>query len=68
MFYGPPELALLVLAGKGKESVNTLGGEGVLFAIEDFTRRELHKNPEPLTCTTVGLGCATKSECCCETT
>lgn len=45
-----PTLAPLVLACKGKESVATLI-RGVLFAIEDFTRRELHKNPEPLTCT-----------------
>ena len=37
----------LGLHGKGK--CNHTGG--VLFAIEDFTRRELQKNPEPLTCT-----------------
>ena len=37
----------LGLQGKGK--CNHI--RGGLFAIEDFTRRELHKNPEPLTCT-----------------
>ena len=37
------------LGVQGKGKCNHIGG--VLFAIEDFTRRELHKNPEPLTCT-----------------
>ena len=37
------------LGEQGKGKYNHIGG--VLFAIEDFTRRELHKNPEPLTCT-----------------
>ena len=37
----------LGLQGKGK--CNHVGG--VLFAIEDFSRRGLQQNPEPLTCT-----------------
>ena len=37
----------LGLQGKGK--CNHVGG--VLFAVDDFTRRGLQKNPEPLTCT-----------------
>ena len=37
------------LAVQGKGKCNHIGG--VLFTIEDFTRRELHKNLEPLTCT-----------------
>ena len=37
----------LGLQGKGKCNHNG----GVLFAIEEFTRRELQKNLEPLTCT-----------------
>ena len=37
----------LGLQGKGK--CNQFGG--VLFAIEDFSRRGLQQNPEPLTCT-----------------
>lgn len=37
----------LGLQGRGK--CNHIGG--VLFAVEDFTRKGLQKNPEPLTCT-----------------
>ena len=37
----------LGLLGKGK--CNHVGG--VLFALEDFTRQELQKHPEPLSCT-----------------
>ena len=37
----------LGVQGKGKR--NHVGR--VFFAVEDFTRRELQKNPEPLTCT-----------------
>ena len=37
------------LGVQGKGKCNHVGG--VFFAVEDFTRRELQKNPEPLTCT-----------------
>ena len=37
------------LGVQGKGKCNHVGR--VFFAVEDFTRRELQKNPEPLTCT-----------------
>ena len=37
------------LGSQGKGKCNHVGG--VLFALEDFTRRGLQKHPEPLTCT-----------------
>lgn len=37
------------LGSQGKGKCNHVGG--VLFAIEDFSRRGLQQNPEPLTCT-----------------
>ena len=37
------------LGSQGKGKCNHIGG--VLFALEDFTRRSLQKDPEPLLCT-----------------
>ena len=37
------------LGSQGKGKCNHIGG--VLFALEDFTRRGLQKHPEPLSCT-----------------
>lgn len=37
------------LGSQGKEKCNDMGG--LLFPLEDFTRRGLQKHPEPLLCT-----------------
>ena len=51
----------LGLSGKGK--CNHVGG--VLFAIEDFTRRGLQKHAEPLSCTSrLSVGCTPQPKCC----
>ena len=47
----------------GKSKCNHVGG--VLFAIEDFTRRGLQKYAEPLSCTSrLSVGCTPQPKCC----